>query len=260
MKKIITSEAVSLPEGCPVIVTGATGGIGAEIVRGLACIGIPMILPCRNKAKFDILAEALRSELPDADIRYIPLDLNDSHSVTEAVTLLKGMPLAGIINNAGIMCRDFSLSPDGPETTLNVNYFNTKLFNLLLLPQVCHGGAIVFTTSITRKTGRQAHLPESVTERTFGQLRTYSLSKKLITRFAQCIAAKAAESGVRVNCCDPGVVDSGMITMHRWYDPLANIFFRPFIRTARNGAVPALRALFSPETGKIFTLRAVRDS
>ena len=60
---------------------------------------------------------------------------------------------------------------------------------------------------------------------------------------------------MKVNCADPGIVDSSMIHMDRWFDPIADVVFRPLIRTPRNGAVPALRALFSGETGRIFTLR-----
>ncbi len=248
---------ISLPADLPILVTGSTGGIGKEIVRAIAPLGHPLILPCRSEKKFETLAKEIREEFPNIKLQYIPLDLNDSQSVKAAVSRLKGIRLAGIINNAGIMCRRYSLSPDGRETTLNVNYFNTMLLNDALLAQVERGGAQVFTTSITRIFVPDSATADSVSEHTFGQLRTYALSKKLIAVYAMALAVKAAEYGIRVNCCDPGVVNSGMITMHRWYDPLADIFFRPFIRTARNGAVPAVRALLSPLSGRIFTLRRI---
>lgn len=54
------------------------------------------------------------------------------------------------------------------------------------------------------------------------------------------LAVKAAEYGIRVNCCDPGVVNSGMITMHRWYDPLADIFsVRLFAQHATEPCLPS---------------------
>lgn len=246
-----------LPAGLPVVVTGATGGIGTEIALALASLGVPMILPCRNEKKYETLRERILAAYPAAQISYVALDLNRAQSVRDAAAAIAGKQLAGIVNNAGIMCRHFTLSADGSETTLNVNYFNTRLFNELLLPQIAHGGALVFTTSVTRKAGHTDVLPEEVTEKDFSQLGTYGLSKKLITRYALALAPEAAAYGVRVNCADPGIVNSGMITMHRWYDPLANIFFRPFIRPARKGAVPALRALFSPLTARIFTLRHI---
>ena len=245
----------ALPAGLPVVLTGATGGIGTAIAERLVADGVPVILAVRSEEKFNALRSSLMRRLPDARVEYVHLDLNDSRSVVEAVNALKGRSLAGIINNAGVMMRHFELSPDGPETTLNVNFFNTRLFNLLLLPQVATGGGIVFTTSLTRLTGRRSNLPTSVSEESFGQLKTYALSKKLITLFAAEFAPTAAAEGVKVNCADPGVVDSGMISMGRWYDPLANILFRPLIRRPSNGAVPSLRALSSPLHGQIFTLR-----
>lgn len=50
------------------------------------------------------------------------MDLNDTASVKAAVEALSDTTLAGVVNNAGIMCRHYTLSSDGYETTLNVNY------------------------------------------------------------------------------------------------------------------------------------------
>lgn len=224
MKK---TEHINLPAGLPVIVTGSTGGIGKEIVLAIARLGHNMILPCRNETKFKALASEIKKEFPDIELRYIALDLNDSRTVKAAIHELSGTQLAAIVNNAGIMCRHYSLSPDGIEATLNVNYFNTMLLNNALLPQIAQGGALVFTTSITRIFVPRNKNADSVNERTFGQLKTYALSKKLIADYALALSKKVDVRGIRVNCCDPGVVNSGMITMHRWYDPLADIFFRP---------------------------------
>lgn len=245
----------NLPKGYPVLVTGATGSIGREICRALGRLGIPVIMACRSELKYaDVFGDILK-ELPDFKASFLPLDLNSAASVTDAVNRLADVTLAGIVNNAGTMERYYSVSPDGPETTMNVNYHNTRLLNQLLLPHVAKGGSITFTTSLTRRGWRHNHLPSVVTEKSFGQLTTYSLSKAWITRFAAEFEKEGRNAGVRVNCCDPGVVDSSMIHMDRWFDPIADILFRPFIRTPRNGAVPAMRALLSPLSGRIFTLR-----
>ena len=56
---------------------------------------------------------------------------------------------------------------------------------------------------------------------------------------------------IRVACADPGVVNTGMISMHRWFDCLADIFFRPFISTPAQGARPMLRALTDTATCRL---------
>ena len=69
--------------------------------------------------------------------------------------------------------------------------------------------------------------------------------------YAMYLAEECA-GRLRVNCADPGVVNSGMITMHRWFDPLANLLFRPFTSSPGRGAESAMQACLSPHTGMIF--------
>ena len=98
----------SIPSGLPVIVTGASGSIGREICRALARLGVPVIMACRSEARYAQTYGELLREFPAFDAVFLPLDLNMSSSVTEAVNRLKGVRLAGIINNAGTMERHFS--------------------------------------------------------------------------------------------------------------------------------------------------------
>ena len=48
------------------------------------------------------------------------------------------------------------------------------------------------------------------------------------------------EKGITVNAADPGIVSTNIITMHQWFDPLTDLFFRPFIRTPKKGASTAV--------------------
>jgi hypothetical protein len=43
-----------------------------------------------------------------------------------------------------------------------------------------------------------------------------------------------------------------MIHMERWYDRLADIFFRPLIRSPKHGAIPTLRAYSSTVSARIY--------
>ena len=71
-----------------------------------------------------------------------------------------------------------------------------------------------------------------------------------MTLFTIDLANRVKDKGIIVNAADPGIVSTNIITMHMWFDPLTDIFFRPFIRTPRQGAATAISLLLDEETGK----------
>ena len=66
------------------------------------------------------------------------------------------------------------------------------------------------------------------------------------------LAEKTAAKDILVNCADPGVVDTNMITMDRWFDSLANVIARPFMSSPAVGASSTISALSSEHSGMIF--------
>ena len=124
----------------------------------------------------------------------------------------------------------------------------------ILLPLMDEGSAVVFTTSMTRHiVRRRADWQQRAIEH-HGRFTTYGRSKLMLTDFARSLARELAPRGIRVNCSDPGIVDSGIITMgNPFVDRLADIFFRPIIHSPARGARGAIRAaLDSDATGRIF--------
>ena len=68
-----------------------------------------------------------------------------------------------------------------------------------------------------------------------------------------CIRDRAAgHPDLIVNATDPGIVNSNMITMGRWFDPLADMIFRPFCKSPAKGAIPAINAITSGLSGRYF--------
>lgn len=241
-----------------VVVTGATGAIGREITKALLRKGERVVCACRNKDKAGSFISGLCREMPDARVRFVHLDLGDEKSVRSFAESIDGS-LEGLICNAGVMMRSYVLNASGKEQTMTVNFYNTLLLATLLIPKIREGGALVFTTSLTRFMGKRKDFSLGVTAESFSQLGTYGLSKKALTAAATELSRKYGADRLRVNCADPGIVDSDMITMQRWYDSLADIFFRPFIRKPSGGAVPALRAFYASGTGKIYCRRAIHS-
>ena len=241
------------------IITGATGGIGREISRAVARAGKNVVLACRNEKKALELAKEITSETQNKNITFIPLSLDKPESVKAFAARIKelGVPVKALVNNAGIMCKDYTTTDDGREMTFAVNYTGTVMLSVLIAPLMVKGGHIVFTTSLTRYASPKAVTSIDESQEQFAQLRTYSRSKSALTHFAMYMAH--CYTSLNINCADPGVVDSDMITMHRWYDPLATLFFRPLIRSPRKGAVPALKCLTLNTSGNIVTYHSVKD-
>src|SRR5688572_8550043 len=86
----VVGEAMAQPT---VLVTGASSGIGAAIVRRFALSGARVILAARRRDRLD----ALVRELPGCEA--ITLDVRDRAAVERA---LSGLEVDILVNNAGL--------------------------------------------------------------------------------------------------------------------------------------------------------------
>ena len=233
-----------------VIVTGASGAMGSAATKALAAQGRSVIMACRNPQKAEAVRSCIISELPDADIEISRLDLGSVRSVRAFAEGLEAEPVAALFNNAGVISRGYSLTADGLENTFAVNYFGPVLLTELLLPQMLPDATVVNMVSLTcRFVTVDEHSLRPGPE-DFSRLGTYARSKLALLRFSQELARR--NPGLRVNLADPGIVNSNMISIGKWFDPLADVLFRPFCKSPERGVQPALRALASEERNRYF--------
>jgi len=113
-------------DGRLAVVTGATGGIGLEIARGLARRGAALVLPCRNPAKGAAVRDALRSEAAGrASVDLVPMDLEDLESVREGgraiARSVAGRPVDLLVENAGVWPGRYARTRQGYEIAFGVN-------------------------------------------------------------------------------------------------------------------------------------------
>lgn len=237
-----------------VIVTGASGSIGSAATKMLIDKGFSVIMACRNLVKGEEVREKIMKERPDADVQLLQLDLASFRSIENFAEEIENLEVRPkyLHNNAGIICRDFCTTEDGFEMTFGTNYIGTVYLTKLLMPIMGGGFHVVNTVSLTRYISDVNHDVFDVNEKKFRQLRTYGISKYALMLYSLKLSQMVPE-GCHVNMTDPGVVNSNMITMHRWFDPLADVLFRPFFcSTPEQGAIPACNALISKDNGMFF--------
>jgi NAD(P)-dependent dehydrogenase (short-subunit alcohol dehydrogenase family) len=109
------------------VVTGATGGLGFETALGLAQAGAEVVLAGRNREKGRIALERIMRALPSAKADFQMLDLASLVSVRAFAEkmIVRGKPLALLINNAGVMDLPARwLTKDGFEMQFGTNHLS----------------------------------------------------------------------------------------------------------------------------------------
>lgn len=233
------------------IITGATDSMGTLISRNLAQQGKAVLLASRNIDKAQVFANELRATTKNDDIQCLQLDLSSFEMVQDFAERLKALqrPVAALINNAGTLPRHSSISPNGYEHTVQVNFLSTALLSLLVFPMIIEGGRIIMSTSITR---RMVSLPyEFPAVSHFTQIGAFAQSKLALTLFSIYLSTTMKTSKVSVNCVNPGVIKSSMVALNKWVDRVADYLVKP-LPSAEAGATPTMRALESNDTGFIF--------
>ena len=90
------------------IITGANGGMGKAITRAIAVASVPVIMSCRNLARMEEVRSEIVRVTGKGRVELHRLDLASVASIRSFVDGLNGREVRVLVNNAGIMCRDFS--------------------------------------------------------------------------------------------------------------------------------------------------------
>lgn len=185
--------------GMTALVTGAAGGIGSAVARGLAAQGARLALSGSNADKLAAFAADL-----GGDHVVVPCNLSDAAAadalVPAAIEAL-GAPLDILVNNAGIT-RDNLILRMKDEEWADVQRVNLeaafRLIRAAAKPMMkARFGRIVSITSIVGVTGNP------------GQA-NYAAAKAGLIGMSKSLAQELASRGITVNCVAPGFIASAM--------------------------------------------------
>lgn len=236
------------------VITGADGGMGSEITKAVAMAGYHVIMVCYTSFKGEEKRSRIILDTGNEDIEVVQADLSSMESVLDAVDKIKDKTpsVELLMNNAGTMCTHYVRTEDGFEHTVAVNYLAPYLLTRRLLPIMHEGSRIVNMISCTYAIGKIGpHFFTKGREGSFFRIPVYSNTKLALWLFTREMSERVKGRGITVNAADPGIVSTNIIRMDEWFDPLTDIFFRPFIRTPRQGAETAIRLLFDEQFGNL---------
>ena len=185
--------------GKTALVTGATGGIGAEIARALHAQGAFVVL---SGTRESVLQE--RATELGARTAAVAANLSDPAAVDGLIAAAEGAagaPIDILVANAGIT-RDgllMRMKDEDWETVMRVNlesYFRlTRAAMRGMMKR--RFGRIIGITSVVGVMGNP------------GQA-NYAASKAGMIGFSKALAQEVATRGITVNCVAPGFIDSPM--------------------------------------------------
>lgn len=186
----------------PVLVTGASKGIGKAIALRLGAAGFPITVHYGRDA---VAAEAVAAEIMAGGgaATVVGFDTADREACRVALErLCEKAAFWGVVQNAGII-RDNAFPSQTSEDWDAVIHTNVDGFYNVLHPLVMpmirrrDGGRIVAMSSASGIMGNR------------GQV-NYSASKAAIIGACKALAVELAKRDITVNCIAPGVIETDM--------------------------------------------------
>ena len=180
-----------------VLITGATGGVGNNLVKKFYELGAKIVGTGTNEDKLN----NLKKEFNGVQIQKFKLEEHDK--IEEFVNLIDNK-LDGIdilINNAGITLDNLSirLTAENWKKVLDVNLTSSFLVCKYVIKKMLKkkNGKIINITSIVGHTGN------------IGQS-NYAASKAAIIAYSKSLALEYAKKNININCVSPGFIKTEM--------------------------------------------------
>jgi NAD(P)-dependent dehydrogenase (short-subunit alcohol dehydrogenase family) len=240
-------------------VTGSTSGIGKVTARELAKQGATVVLVSRTRAKGEATQTEITQATGNPHVELLVADLSLLADVRRLASEFQhtNSHLHLLVNNAGCAYPTRTLTSEGLEATLVVNYLAPFLLTELLLYTLkASAPARIVNVSSAQHANAHIDFDNLQGEKKYGNLRTYNQAKLAVLLWTYELARRLKGTGVTVNALHPGITatnfPSGMTGVLAWGMRLS----KPLLLTPEKGAQTTLYLATSPEvegvTGKYF--------
>jgi NAD(P)-dependent dehydrogenase (short-subunit alcohol dehydrogenase family) len=223
-----------------ILITGATSGIGKATALNLAKRGATIVITCRNKEKGDRIQNELINLSENNNIHLLQGDLSNKNDIKELTESFKNIfpRLDILINNAGTLgLPRRTENKDGHELTIATNYFSQFLLSYYLKDwlQKSPDGRIINVSSATYRLST-IDWKDFMMKGRYKPLIAYGKSKVMIALFSFELAERLKDTGITVNCVDPGTVYTNIANT---YPKLFRVIYElgePFMKSPEKGA------------------------
>lgn len=224
-------------DGRTVVITGATSGLGKAAASGLADLNASVILVGRNKEKAERVRAEIVAETGNDGVRIEIADLSLMAEIRDlaARLLAGGDPIHVLINNAGTLFRERSVTSEGIESTLATNLLGHFLLTNLLIPRLVESAPsrIINVTSGGMYSQRISIGNLQNDQGEYQGPAAYARTKRGQVILTEMWAEQLEDQGVTVNSMHPGWADTPGVE-----DSLPGFYkiTKPFLRSPEEGA------------------------
>jgi len=237
--------------GKTVLITGATSGIGLQTSVRLAQLGASLVMVGRDPAKTAAKVDEVRKRSRAASVESLLCDFSSQERIRALAEEFRAghERLHILVNNAGAVFANRTLTGDGIEATFALNHLGYFLLTQLLLDLLVKSAParVINVASAAHYRGTM-DFDDLGFERGYKIMRAYSRSKLANVLFTRELATRLEGTGVTVNSLHPGTVATNIWNgAPRWMRPIINILARFFMLTPAQGADAVVHLAVSPE-------------
>ena len=194
--------------GKSAVVTGASGGLGAETARALASCGARVTLTARDDPKARKVADEIVASTGNEAVDVMELHLDRPASVREFARAYRDGhdSLDVLVNNAGIMACPLARTDEGWELQFATNHLGHFLLTGLLAPLLRSGARVVSVSSRGHRFSPVVFEDIHYQERPYDKWEAYGQAKTANVLFAVELDRRLRERGVRAFGLHPGAI------------------------------------------------------
>jgi len=246
------------------IVTGANTGIGKETALGLAKLRATVVMVCRDRERGEAAQREIKQKSCNDRVELMICDLASQNSIRQFADEFKRRydRLDVLVNNAGVVLRERSMTEDGLESTFAINQLGYFLLTNLLLDVLKKSAPsrIVNVASTAHKYGK-LDINAWPAGRDYSAFGAYANSKLANVLFTYELARRLEGTGVTANCLHPGGVGTNLF---RGLPKFLQALIKLVAISPERGARTSIYLASSPEvegvTGKYFARRRQQRS